>query len=220
MGIIKVLLADGQILVRNGIKSLLKEEKDIYIVGEASNGDEALEKVKALQPDVLVLAIELSNPNGIEVAKKVREYSDQTKPLILTTFKSEDYVMQSIESGAEGYLLKDANEGELIEAIKRVYDGQKYFSSIVSGILVNNYLKIRHPKEAKAIKEFDLTKRELEVLQLIANGMSSREISAQINTSIRTVQVHRFNIMKKLNVKNVVELINIAFSNNLIEQLA
>ncbi|UZR95599.1 response regulator transcription factor [Chondrinema litorale] len=217
MDAIKVILADDHLLVRNGIKSLLENEDGIEVIGEAADGEEALEKTKMLKPDVLILDIRMPKMNGIEAVKYLKKYSPKTKALMLTMNDAEEYVLQAIEYGATGYVLKDANEEEFITAIKKVNSGEKYFTSAVSDILAINYIKSVQESKTNRKGLFELTKKEKEILQLIAQGMSSRDISNKLESSIRTVQVHRFNIMKKMQVKNVVELINIAQDYGLIE---
>ncbi|MBT28729.1 MAG: DNA-binding response regulator [Thalassobius sp.] len=217
MDAIKVILADDHLLVRNGIKSLLENEDGIEVVGEAADGEEALEKTKMLKPDVLILDIRMPKMNGIEAVKYLKKYSPKTKALMLTMNDAEEYVLQAIEYGATGYVLKDANEEEFITAIKKVNSGEKYFTSAVSDILAINYIKSVQESKTNRKGLFELTKKEKEILQLIAQGMSSRDISTKLESSIRTVQVHRFNIMKKMQVKNVVELINVAQDYGLIE---
>ena len=217
MDAIKVILADDHLLVRNGIKSLLENEGGIEVIGEASDGEEALEKTKILKPDVLILDIRMPKMNGIEAVKYLKKYSPKTKSLILTMNDAEEYVLQAIEYGANGYVLKDANEEEFINAIRKVNSGEKYFTSAVSEILALNYVKSVQESKTNRKGLFELTKKEKEILQLIAQGLSSRDISEKLESSIRTVQVHRFNIMKKMQVKNVVELINAAQDYGLIE---
>ena len=206
---IKVVLADDHVVVRNGIKMLLENEEEITVIGEASDGQGALDAVKDLQPDVLVIDIRMPGMNGLEATSKLRGYSDKTRALILSMHNDEDYILQSVESGAAGYLLKDASKDEFLKAIRSVSKGGKYFSGDISNVLVNSYLTVKHPKQedAKASEDdYDLTKREKEILRLIYAGVGNKEIAEQLNKSVRTIETHRFNIMKKLKVGNVVEL--------------
>ncbi|MEM1137381.1 MAG: response regulator transcription factor [Bacteroidota bacterium] len=217
MSTIKVILADDHLLVRNGIKSLLENEEDIEVIGEASDGEDALEQAKLLNPDILILDIRMPKMSGIEAVKSLKKYSPNTKALILTMHDAEEYVVQAIGYGALGYVLKDANEQEFIDAIKKVSNGEKYFSiSVAENLALNNVKSLNESKLGKR-GLFELTKKEKEILQLIAKGLSSRDISKKLESSIRTVQVHRFNIMKKLEVKNVVELITVAQNFGLIQ---
>jgi two-component system response regulator DegU len=206
---IKVVLADDHVVVRNGIKMLLENEGEIKVIGEASDGYEALEAVRILQPDVLVIDIRMPNMNGLEATSKLKDVSDKTKALILSMHNDEDYILQSVESGASGYLLKDTSKDEFLKAIRSVYHGGKYFSGDISNVLVNSYLTVKNPKSSASKEsgnEYDLTKREKEILRLIYEGEANKEIAEKLNKSIRTIETHRFNIMKKLKVGNVVEL--------------
>jgi len=207
---IKVVLADDHVVVRNGIKMLLESAGEISVIGEASNGQEALEVVKQLQPDVLIIDIRMPIMNGLEATSKLGSYSDKTKALILSMHNDEEYVLQAMDSGAAGYLLKDTSKEEFIKAIYSVKQGGKYFSGDISNILVNSYLNVKSNKQGKSsdnIKQYDLTKREKEILKLIIDGINNKDIADQLGKSVRTIETHRFNIMKKLNVNNVVELI-------------
>lgn len=206
---IKVVLADDHVVVRNGIKMLLENEGEIKVIGEASDGYEALEAVKNLQPDVLVIDIRMPNMGGLEATSKLKGVSEKTKALILSMHNDEDYILQSVESGASGYLLKDTSKDEFLKAIRSVYQGGKYFSGDISNVLVNSYLTVKNPKPGTSKdqnNDYDLTKREKEILKLIYEGVGNKEIAEQLNKSIRTIETHRFNIMKKLKVGNVVEL--------------
>lgn len=207
---IKVVLADDHIVVRSGIKTLLEQAGPIHVVGEASDGKEALQVVEKLQPDLLIIDIRMPVMNGIEATKKLPNYAKSTKALILSMHDDEDYILQSIESGASGYLLKDTNKEEFLKAIRTIYEGGKYFSGDVSKALVNSYLNIKEKKPQKAVahtSQYDLTKREKEILALIADGLGNKDIAEQLGKSVRTIETHRFNIMKKLKVNNVVELL-------------
>jgi len=207
---IKVVLADDHVVVRNGIKMLLESAGEIIVIGEASNGQEALEVVKQLQPDVLIIDIRMPIMNGLEATGKLGSYSENTKALILSMHNDEEYVLQAMDSGASGYLLKDTSKEEFIKAIYNVSQGGKYFSGDISNVLVNSYLNVKGNKPVKTyetINQYDLTKREKEILKLIIAGINNKDIADQLGKSVRTIETHRFNIMKKLNVNNVVELI-------------
>ncbi|WP_158859282.1 response regulator transcription factor [Lunatibacter salilacus] len=207
---IKVVLADDHIVVRNGIKMLLENETEIKVIGEASNGMQALEMVREVEPDVLIIDIRMPIMNGLEATKKLSEYSQKTKALILSMHNDEAYILQAVESGASGYLLKDTNKEEFLKAIRTVFQGGKYFSGDISNVIVNSYLHGKKPytPEGQASEAtYDLTKREKEILKLIYQGTGNKEIAEQLNKSIRTIETHRFNIMKKLKVGNVVELL-------------
>ena len=207
---IKVVLADDHVVVRSGIKNLLENEGEIAVVGEASNGKEAIVAVEKLNPDMLIIDIRMPEMNGLEATRELNKNPDAIKILILSMHDDEDYILQAIECGASGYLLKDTSKEEFLKAIKTINQGGKYFSGDISQVLVNNYLNINTKKtnpEKPIANDYDITKREKQILKMIANGIGNKEIAAQLGKSIRTIETHRFNIMKKLKVNNVVELL-------------
>lgn len=204
---IKVILADDHLLVRNGIKALLENENGIEVLAEASDGQEALLLAKKLKPDVVILDIRMPNMSGLEALKRLKNYAPNAKALMLTMHDAEEYIKQSIEYGAKGYVLKDASDRDFIEAIFKVNKGEQYFTGQVSEILAMSYVKsVQNPQEENK-RGLKLTRKENEVLQLIAQGLSSKDMGQKLNSSVRTIQVHRFNLMKKLKAKNVVELL-------------
>ncbi len=207
---IRVVLADDHVVVRYGIKMLLESEGEIKVIGEASNGEEALAAVKKLQPDVLIIDIRMPVMNGLDATKQLKSSSTKTKALILSMHNDEEYVLQALDSGASGYLLKDTSKEEFIKAIYTVHQGGKYFSGDISNILVNSYLNVKGNKPSKGngnANQYELTKRELQILKLITDGVNNKDIADQLGKSVRTIETHRFNIMKKLKVNNVVELL-------------
>ncbi|MBI0397229.1 response regulator [Cyclobacterium marinum] len=207
---IKVVLADDHVVVRSGIKNLLENEGEITVVGEASNGKEAIVAVEKLNPDMLIIDIRMPEMNGLEATRELNKNPDAIKILILSMHDDEDYILQAIECGASGYLLKDTSKEEFLKAIKTINQGGKYFSGDISQVLVNNYLNINTKKtnpEKPIANDYDITKREKQILKMIANGIGNKEIATQLGKSIRTIETHRFNIMKKLKVNNVVELL-------------
>jgi two-component system, NarL family, response regulator DegU len=214
MKTIKIILADDHSIVRNGIKSTLHDAKNIKIIGEASNGLEAIDAVKKLQPDVVVMDITMPEMNGIDATAQITKKYPSTKCLVLSMHDNEDYVFKSIEAGALGYIMKDTSKEEFIKAIETVAKGEKYFSTSISNILVTGYLhKVKNPQEEN---ESNLTKREKGILKLIVKGSNNREIADQLDISIRTIETHRANIMKKLHVKNAVELVRVAMEEKIV----
>ena len=208
---IRIALVDDHKLVRNGIKSLLEEEHDIVVVAEGSNGFEALEIVENENPDLLIIDVRMPEMNGIEAVGKMQNLKTSTKAIVLSMHDSEDYIIQSIKAGASGYLLKDTDKKEFIKAIHTVNDGGKYFSGDISNVIVSNFLqnsstssKVEKPNPVS--DPFGLTKKEKQILSLILTGKTNSEISDTLNNSKRTVETHRFNMMKKMGVKNLIEL--------------
>ncbi|NJM16516.1 MAG: response regulator transcription factor [Bacteroidales bacterium] len=211
---IKVFLADDHNIVRDGIKSILKDIDDIEVIGEAADGQAAVEQIKVLNPEVAILDIRMPKLNGIETVAVLRDISHNVKTLILTMHDTEEYVLRSIENGAYGYILKDAAKEEFIMAIKTVALGEKYYSPSVSKVLVNNYLNRNNQPETQ--KTYAITKREQEILKYLEQGLSNKDIAVKFGKSVRTVETHRFKMMKKLNAKNAIELIKIAKEHKLV----
>lgn len=208
---IKIILADDHALVRDGIRALLEEESDLEVVGEVSNGLEALEIVRDKDPNILIVDIRMPELGGIETVEHLnKSASVGTKCIILSMHDSEEYILKSVRAGAAGYLLKDTDKSEFIKAIHTVQEGGKYFSGDISNVLVNNLLHQNTPERPKAKKgkdnPFDLTNKELQVLELILQGFTNKEISEKLRNSKRTIETHRFNLMKKMQVKNLIDL--------------
>ncbi|WP_139957520.1 response regulator transcription factor [Flavicella sediminum] len=206
---IRIILADDHLLVRNGIKSLLEAESTLDVIGEASNGKEALELAKETNPDILIIDVRMPIMDGIEAVGYLSDYAPNTKAIVLSMHDSEEYILKSIKAGASGYLLKDTGREEFLKAINTIYKGGKYFSGDISNVIVSNYLQntSNAAKVSNAPKNaHGLTKKEIEILSLILSGMTNTEISDNLGKSKRTIETHRFNLMKKMNVKNLIEL--------------
>lgn len=228
-----ILLVDDHSLVRDGIKSLLADVSGMEVIGEASNGEEAIQVTQDLKPDLVICDIRMPIKNGIEAVSEMSKMFANTKYIMLSMHDSEEYILQSVQAGAHGYLLKDAGKEEFLKAIQTVKEGGKYYSGDVSSILVNNLLSgggatfsntlsnvKSEPKQATEIDttaNYSLTKRELQILEKAVAGFSNREIAEALGISKRTTEVHRFNLMKKLNVKNILDLSNKARKFGLIE---
>ncbi len=215
---IKVVLADDHFFVRDGIKSLLESEQNIEVVGEASDGREAIEVVNTTQPDLLIVDIRMPNLTGIEAVEKLRSQNNKVKVIVLSMHESEEYVLKSIKAGADGYLLKGSSKEEFLKALHTVASGGKYFTGDISSILIGQLTVDTAPAEPKPQLEDDLTitKREKEILNLLLKGQGNKEIAETLQISKRTVEVHRFNLMKKLKAKNLMELSNKAKEYSLI----
>jgi len=217
----KILLVDDHSLVRDGIKSLLEGENDLSVIGEASNGDEAIVLTRELQPDLVICDIRMPQKSGIEAVSEMTKLYPNIRFIMLSMHDSEEYILKSVQAGAHGYLLKDAGREEFLKAIYSVAEGGKYFSGDVSSILVNSLMsgggmnvKSASPSESQNDSEeeintnFNLTKREKQILEKAVAGLSNKEIAEELGISKRTTEVHRFNLMKKLNVKNILDLSN------------
>jgi DNA-binding NarL/FixJ family response regulator len=212
MNTLNIVLVDDHVLVRDGIKALLEEEQGLTVIDEASNGLEALTVLKKQQPNILIVDIRMPHMNGIEVVKEVKKTYPEIKTLVLSMHDSEEYVLNAIDAGADGYLLKGASKEEFLKALNTIATGGKYFSGDISAIIINNLTNKKTTKESpkKQLDEnpFQLTKREKQILRLVLKGKSNKEIAAELEVSKRTAEVHRFNLMKKLKVKNLIELSN------------
>jgi len=207
---IKIVLADDHALIRAGYKSILEDVEDISLIGEASDGEEAVLKVLKLKPDVVVLDITMPKKSGLDAAKEIRKAYPEVKILMLSMHKEEAYIRRSIENGANGYLVKDTDSEHFLIAIRTVFSGQKYFGETSTTVLLDSFInQIQQGNyTSSAINGYNLSKREVEVLELVNKGMSSSEIGVKLFVSKRTVENHRAHIMQKLGVHSVFELIN------------
>ena len=206
---INVVLADDHELVRDGIKALLEDQQGIEVIDEASNGKEALEVLERSNPDLLIVDIRMPELNGIEVVTEVSKKHKNVRTLVLSMHDSEEYVVKAIQAGADGYLLKGASKDEFLKAITTVASGGKYFTGDVSTIIMNNFVSgnlASTPKKESVADPFHLTKREKQILSLVLQLKNNKDIAEELQISKRTAEVHRFNLMKKLDVKNIMEL--------------
>lgn len=220
METIKVILADDHILVRDGIKFLIENEKDIIVIDEAADGNEALEVINKNQPDVLIVDIRMPGLTGIEVVKQLKKEHPDVRTLVLSMHHSREYVVQSIQAGADGYLLKGSSKEEFIKAVRTIAAGGKFFTGDISSILISSFVNGEAKEESTEDQDDELleklTKREKQILKLILDGKNNKEIGEHLDISKRTAEVHRFNLMKKLEVKNQVELTHKLRESNLI----
>ena len=204
---VRVLLADDHVLVRSGIRMILETLEGVQIVAETADGRDALALVESLRPDVALLDISMPNLNGIETATRIRIRFPQTRVVILSMHAGEDYVAQALRAGASGYLLKDATPAELESALRAVARGETYLSPRISGAVVERSLRSADvatgPLDA-------LTPRQREILQLIAEGRSTKEMAAQLGVSVKTVETHRALLMDRLGIHDVAGLVRLA----------
>jgi len=203
---IRILLADDHNIMRRGLRLLLERQPEFEVVGEAADGRQAVEGVEATKPDVTLLDIAMPNMSGIEAAQRIRALLPQAAIIILSMHSDEGYVLRALKAGAKGYLLKDSAENDLIEAIKAVAEGKAFFSPEISKILVEDYVRDMRKRGAEDSYEL-LTSREREILQLLAEGKSNKDIATSLNLSLYTVETHRRNLQDKLNLHSVAELI-------------
>jgi two-component system response regulator NreC len=202
----RILLADDHKLMRSGLKALIEQQPDLTVVGEADDGRQAVALAISFKPDLLVMDIGMPNLNGIEAAHQITQAHPGTAIVILSMHSDESYVLRALKAGAKGYLLKDSAESDLIRAVHAVAGGKSFFSPAVSKVLLDDY--VRKLQRSGAEDAYDLlTPREREILQLIAEGKSNKDVANLLNLSVYTVETHRSNIMEKLNLRGIPELI-------------
>ena len=213
----KVLLVDDHTIVRQGIKALLDTQEGIEVVGEAEDGREAIEKAKQLAPNVVVIDITMPNLNGIEATLQIKKINPEIKVLVLTVHDNEEYIHRILQAGASGYLLKESAVSDLVSAINAVEKGDIFLSPSISKVVVKDY--IRHVETESG--DFDslniLTNREREVLQLIAEGHTNKDIAHMLKLSVKTVDVHRSHIMDKLHIHDITGLVRYSIRKGLIK---
>ncbi|MFQ6015860.1 MAG: response regulator [Anaerolineae bacterium] len=215
-GRIRVLIVDDHTIVRAGVRLLLDAEADIEVVGEAADGQEAIDRAAKLQPDVVLMDIGMPGMNGLEATREIKSRWPNMQVLVLTMHRSDDYFFQVLDAGASGYVLKGAGTGDLISAVRAVDQGDVFLYPSMAKKLVADYLGRVRSGEERASYD-GLTNREREVLTLVAEGLTSQEIADQLTLSVNTVQAHRRNIMGKLNLHNRSELIKYAIRHGLIQ---
>jgi two-component system response regulator NreC len=203
---IRIVLADDHNVLRAGLKSLLERQRDFKVVGEASDGRELLRLVEELTPDVVITDIGMPRLNGTEATSQMVAKYPQTRVIVLSMHSDEAYVLRALKAGARGYLVKESAEADLMNAVRTIHTGKAFFSPSVSALLVEDYVRQMRDRGVEDSYEL-LSPREREVLQLIAEGQSNKEIAQSLGVSIYTVETHRGNILQKLNLHSVPELI-------------
>ncbi len=214
MSKINVLIADDHTMVRQGLKQILELEEDIVVIAQASNGIEAVKLARELEPDVILMDINMPGANGLQAIKELKQEKNRAKIIVLTIHEDREYLFKTIQMGAEGYVLKDAESYVLIEAIRSVFRGQSYIQSNMTKELVREFNRVTLHEKDKG-EENRLTAREMEVLDLIAEGMINKEIAKKLFISEKTVKNHVSNIFKKLNVSDRTQAAIYAFKHNL-----
>ncbi|MGN6645951.1 MAG: response regulator [Cytophaga sp.] len=211
---ISIVIADDHTLIRDGIKALLQSIDEFEVVGEATDGEELVQFIDTLDPDIVVVDITMPKKTGIEVITEVKKYNSRVKFIVLSMHDNPEYVLKSVQAGALSYLLKNTDHEEIVKAVKAVSAGQKYFSADIYSIILNG---LANPELIKGNQLSEaLTKRELEILREVSMGLSTKLIADKLHISVRTVETHRINLMKKMEVHNSAELIKKAMDLNLI----
>ncbi|WP_461140814.1 response regulator transcription factor [Spirosoma pomorum] len=217
------MLVDDHSIVRDGIRLLLEQADNLDIIDEANDGEEALDKLKARQaegtlPDLILMDISLPGMSGIQTTQVVSRLYKNVRVLMLSMHNNEDYILRSVEAGAYGYILKDSSSDEMIKAIRTIASGEKYYSSPVASIILSGYMQQlkKGDKNNRSERQSKLSNKEKEILQFLVDGMSSREIAEKLQLSVRTVDNHRANMMRRLQVRNAAELVRMAVEDKLI----
>jgi DNA-binding NarL/FixJ family response regulator len=213
---LRILLADDHGLVRRGARALLQARHGWRVVGEAGNGPEAVEKAIKLKPDVAIVDISMPELDGVEVARQIREAVPDTKVLVLTMHESDQMVRRALDAGARGYLLKSDLTDCLAKAVKAVSDGKRFLTPKVSEIVLEGFLKTRSKHQQGERAGARITPREIEIVQLLAEGKTNKEIAAALGITVRTVETHRSKIMLKLGLHSLTQLIHYAIRHKIV----
>ncbi|HXO45507.1 MAG TPA: response regulator transcription factor [Candidatus Cybelea sp.] len=217
MPVLKVLIADDHEIVRQGMRSMLEAQRECQVVGEAADGRQAVVMTKELNPDVVILDIGMPTLNGLEATRQILKMRPQTKVLILTMHESDSIIREVLDAGARGYILKTDAGRDLVTAIDSLRRNKTFFTSRVSQMILDGFLKgDARPKDSES-GAVRLTPRQREIVQLLAEGKSSKEVAVALDLSVKTAETHRANIMRKLDCHSVSEVVRYAIRNNIIE---
>jgi DNA-binding NarL/FixJ family response regulator len=206
---IKVFLVDDHEIFRNGLKQLVNGEADMEVIGEAVDGETALQALSSLFPDVIIMDIRMPGINGIEISQVILEQQPQSKIIFFSLYNNPDYIISALEMGASGYILKDTSNKIFLSAIRTVFNGKFYFIGDVTDVLVKKYIEIRKISDNHVASntEISLSKREQQILKMINNNLSTKEVAESLNISTRTIEAHRLNILRKFNANNMDEVL-------------
>jgi DNA-binding NarL/FixJ family response regulator len=213
---IRIILADDHTIIRSGLRLLLEQQPDFKVVAEANDGREAVQLVSKHHPDVAILDIGMPQLNGIEATRQIIAENPEAQVLILSMHSDEGYVLRALKAGARAYILKNSAEADLIRAVRSVAEGKSFFSPVISKMLLEDY--VRQVREKQVEDSYDLlTPREREILQLLAEGKTNKEVATMLGLSPHTIETHRGNILEKLNLHGVPELIMYAVRKGIIQ---
>ena len=213
----RIVIAEDHTILREGLRSLLSFDSNLEVAGEAEDGREAVRRVDELSPDLILMDLSMPRMNGLDAIREIRGRNPGTKILVLTVHKTEEYVLETLRAGADGYVLKDASHPELVTAIMSVLQGKRYLSPGISERVIEGYLEGK--KALKTASSWEsLTKREREVLKLIAEGYRNREVADYLCISLKTVEKHRGNLMRKLDLHNTAEITALAMEKGLVQR--
>jgi DNA-binding NarL/FixJ family response regulator len=214
---VRIVIAEDHTILREGLKSLLSSNPDFEIIGEAEDGREAIRCVEKFKPDLILMDLSMPRINGLDAIKEIKKRFSETKILVLTVHKTEEYILATLKAGADGYILKDSTHAELVLAVKNVLSGKHYISPGISEKVIEGYLEGKKALKTKSSWE-TLTQREREILKLIAEGYKNKEIADYLCISPKTVEKHRANLMEKLDLHNVQALTTFAIEKGLVSR--
>jgi two-component system response regulator NreC len=213
----RIVIAEDHTILREGLKSLLSSNPEFEVVGEAEDGREAIRCVEKLKPNLILTDLSMPRMNGMDAIREIKRKSRDTKILVLTVHKTEEYILATLKAGADGYLLKDSTHSELLMAVRHVLSGKHYISPGISDKVLEGYLEGKRTLKTRSSWE-TLTRREREILKLIAEGYKNKEIADDLCISVKTVEKHRANLMEKLNLHNVQALTTFAIEKGLVSR--
>jgi DNA-binding NarL/FixJ family response regulator len=213
----RIVIAEDHTILREGLRALLSSSPDFDVVGEAEDGREAIRCVEKLKPHLILTDLSMPRMNGMDAIREIKRRSRETKVLVLTVHKTEEYILATLQAGADGYLLKDSTHAELLAAVKHVLSGKHYISPGISDKVLDGYLEGKKSVKTRTSWE-TLTQREREILKLIAEGYKNKEIADDLCISVKTVEKHRANLMEKLNLHNVQALTTYAIEKGLVSR--
>jgi len=215
MAKIRVLLTDDHTLFRQGIRTLLAAEPDIEIAGEASNASEAITFAQELRPDIVLMDVGMPGLSSFEATRQIRKQRPETRVIFLSMYDDEDYLSESVEIGASGYILKESPADQLVSAIREVHRGGNYLTPRLLARLVDDF-RVQNRTSLRQPRFGTLTKREREIMKLLAEGRSVKEVATEFNLSVKTVEAHKFNLMRKLDIHNKAQLVQYAIQKKII----
>jgi len=213
----RIVIAEDHTILREGLRALLSSNPDFEVVGEAQDGREAIRCVEKLKPNLILTDLSMPRMNGMDAIREIRRRAPETKILVLTVHRTEEYILATLKAGADGYLLKETTHGELLAAVRHVLSGKHYISPGISDKVLDGYLEGRKTLKARTSWE-TLTAREREILKLIAEGYRNKEIAKDLFISVKTIEKHRANLMDKLNVHNIPALTALAIEKGLVSK--
>jgi DNA-binding NarL/FixJ family response regulator len=214
---LRILVADDHAVVRRGVRAMLEGQPGWEVCGEAGTGREAVEQVKRLRPDIVVLDLSLPELNGLDATRQILKESPQTEVLVLTMHDSEELAQQVLQAGARGYVLKSDADQSLVAAVQSLRRGEPFLTAKVTELVLDRYVGKQKLEPGEAAPRVDLTPREREVIQLVSEGKSSKEVAASLGISVKTVEAHRANIMRKLRLRSVSEMVRYAIRNRIVQ---